>query len=61
MVHFEDILGQLDQPNLPGTVQEHPNWQRKLPLNLSDLLADPRLLALVGRIRSGRAGSAQAR
>lgn len=27
----EDLLGQEEQPNLPGTVNEHPNWRRRLP------------------------------
>jgi 4-alpha-glucanotransferase len=22
----------IDQPNIPGTVNEHPNWRRRLPL-----------------------------
>ncbi|MDI6747734.1 MAG: 4-alpha-glucanotransferase [Rhodocyclaceae bacterium] len=33
VVQPEDILGVLEQPNLPGTLEDqHPNWQRKLPL-----------------------------
>ncbi len=27
----EDVLGAEEQPNLPNTVQEHPNWRRRLP------------------------------
>lgn len=27
----EDALGLVEQPNLPGTVDEHPNWRRRLP------------------------------
>jgi len=26
----EDLLGERDQPNLPDTVEEHPNWRRRL-------------------------------
>jgi 4-alpha-glucanotransferase len=26
-----------DQANLPGTVDGHPNWRRKLPMKLEDL------------------------
>jgi 4-alpha-glucanotransferase len=26
------LLGQEDQPNLPGTITEHPNWRRRLPV-----------------------------
>jgi len=28
---LEDILGLEEQPNLPGTVEGHPNWQRRYP------------------------------
>jgi len=31
-VAIEDLLGVLDQVNVPGTTVEHPNWRRKLPL-----------------------------
>lgn len=27
----EDILRLEEQPNLPGTVEQHPNWRRRLP------------------------------
>jgi 4-alpha-glucanotransferase len=27
----EDALGLDQQPNLPGTVDGHPNWRRRLP------------------------------
>ena len=27
----EDILEVDEQPNLPGTVEQHPNWRRRLP------------------------------
>ncbi len=28
---MEDIVGLREQPNLPGTVDEHPNWRRRMP------------------------------
>lgn len=31
IVPIEDIAGEIEQPNLPGTVEEHPNWCRRLP------------------------------
>jgi (1->4)-alpha-D-glucan 1-alpha-D-glucosylmutase len=34
LVQAEDMLGQEEQANLPGTVNEHPNWRRKLSLEL---------------------------
>ncbi|MBS0534041.1 MAG: 4-alpha-glucanotransferase [Proteobacteria bacterium] len=30
MVSLEDILGIAEQINIPGTVDEHPNWRRKV-------------------------------
>lgn len=40
MVQPEDWLGVVEQNNLPGTVDEHPNWRRKLPLTVEALRAD---------------------
>jgi 4-alpha-glucanotransferase len=36
-IALDDILGERDQVNIPGTVNEHPNWRRKLPVMLEDL------------------------
>lgn len=37
MVQPEDMLGVMDQPNLPGTLEhQHPNWQRRLPVATED-------------------------
>jgi 4-alpha-glucanotransferase len=38
-ISLEDLLGVADQPNVPGTVDEHPNWRRKLPVAL-EAIAD---------------------
>ncbi|GLK81501.1 4-alpha-glucanotransferase [Methylopila turkensis] len=39
LVPLEDALGQTEQPNLPGTLDEHPNWRRRLPAPAPELLA----------------------
>ncbi|RVV99613.1 4-alpha-glucanotransferase [Mesobaculum littorinae] len=36
-VQIEDILGLEEQANLPGTVYDHPNWRRRLPVAAADL------------------------
>ncbi|WP_230480533.1 4-alpha-glucanotransferase [Sphingomonas sp. Leaf21] len=41
IVPIEDLLGLDEQPNLPGTTDEHPNWRRRLPGDLGDRLAEP--------------------
>jgi 4-alpha-glucanotransferase len=34
VVTMEDVLGLTEQVNIPGTVDEHPNWRRRLPVDL---------------------------
>jgi 4-alpha-glucanotransferase len=34
---LEDLLGVIDQPNIPGTVNEHPNWRQRLPLAIDEI------------------------
>ncbi|MFJ5488806.1 4-alpha-glucanotransferase, partial [Hansschlegelia beijingensis] len=41
LLPLEDALGQTEQPNLPGTLDEHPNWRRRLPAPAPQLLAEP--------------------
>jgi 4-alpha-glucanotransferase len=38
-ISLEDLLGVLDQPNIPGTVNEHPNWRQRLPVAIDGLVA----------------------
>ncbi|GAA2344011.1 4-alpha-glucanotransferase [Dactylosporangium salmoneum] len=41
-----DVLGEVRQPNLPGTSEQYPNWRIPLPLPLEKLTEDPRMLAI---------------
>jgi 4-alpha-glucanotransferase len=61
VISMEDALGMLEQPNLPGTVSEHPNWRRRLPASLDQLAGEPSLLA-IARImaEAGRANKPSA-
>jgi 4-alpha-glucanotransferase len=36
-ISLEDLLGVVDQPNIPGTVNEHPNWRQRLPLAIDEI------------------------
>jgi 4-alpha-glucanotransferase len=52
---LEDALGLVEQPNLPGTVDTHPNWRRRMPHAVDCLLDDPdasKRLALLNDARS---------
>ena len=46
VVQLEDIALARDQPNLPGTTDQHPNWRRRLTLTLERLPEDPRFAEL---------------
>ena len=47
MLPVEDALGSVEQPNLPGTLDQHPNWRRRLPGFADDLLDRP---DVIGRL-----------
>ncbi|MDQ0325296.1 4-alpha-glucanotransferase [Rhodopseudomonas julia] len=36
-VSLDDLAGARDQLNVPGTMDEHPNWRRRLPVDLDEL------------------------
>jgi len=52
MVQLEDLFGQKDQVNVPGTVDQYPNWRCKLRLNIEDWL-DQGNLAIYARAITG--------
>ncbi len=54
MVQIEDALGEIEQPNLPGTVDQHPNWRRRLGLPLEALADDEGVRALAAAVRTER-------
>jgi len=42
LVSLDDILGTLDQQNMPATVDSYPNWIQKAPVPLEEILSDSR-------------------
>jgi 4-alpha-glucanotransferase len=40
LIPLEDFLGDEAQPNLPGTVTEHPNWRRRLQVPAAEILQE---------------------
>jgi len=36
-ISLEDLLGVIDQPNIPGTINEHPNWRQRLPVAIDQI------------------------
>ena len=47
-----DVVGEPRQPNLPGTIDEYPNWRLPLPLTLEQLRADPRVAEITSAFRA---------
>jgi 4-alpha-glucanotransferase len=39
VIALDDVLGEIEQINIPGTLHEHPNWRRKLKTPLEQLPA----------------------
>jgi len=58
-VQAEDLAGALDQPNLPGTIDEHPNWRRKLPVGIDALLASEPARYILKAVTARRGRRAQ--
>jgi 4-alpha-glucanotransferase len=57
LVQLDDVLGEIDQVNLPGTTGEYPNWRRKSRVRLDDLPGDERIAQVASevgaRVRGG--------
>lgn len=45
LIAIEDAIGVRDQPNVPGTTTEKPNWRHRLPDDAATLLEDERVKA----------------
>lgn len=61
LVQVEDVAGEEEQANLPGTSDAHPNWRRRLSAELDDILDGAemeRIAALVAEERRRSAAAA---
>ncbi|GAA5234154.1 4-alpha-glucanotransferase [Verticiella sediminum] len=54
LLPLEDALGVVEQPNLPGTIDSHPNWRRRLPARVDDIGADARTQARLQTLSRAR-------
>ena len=52
LVSLDDVIGTIEQQNLPGTVNEHPNWKQKTPLTIGESITIKRLTNLFEALRS---------
>ena len=58
LIPLEDVLGTADAPNLPGTIDEHPNWRRRLPSPTAAELEHPEPAARLAALAAARADGA---
>jgi len=54
IIPFEDLAGLVEQPNLPGTIDEHPNWRRRMPDTTEALLQRPEVAARIDTLNATR-------
>jgi 4-alpha-glucanotransferase len=53
---LEDVLALQEQPNLPGTIDEHPNWRRRYDGPAASLLDAPQVAARLAAVVAARDG-----
>jgi len=54
LLPIEDVLAAPEQPNLPGTIDQHPNWRRRLSAPAEELLARPDVTARLAALNAAR-------
>jgi 4-alpha-glucanotransferase len=53
-IALEDLLELREQPNIPGTVDEHPNWRRRMPLCIDEIASQVDVEGLKAATRERR-------
>lgn len=54
MIPLEDLLGLAEQPNIPGTIDQHPNWRRRLEGDVETLLDDAAVQQRIESLNAAR-------
>lgn len=54
LLPLEDALGEVEQPNLPGPGDIHPNWRRRFAADTEQLLADEKVQQRLRRLNQAR-------
>ena len=54
---LDDALGVQERPNMPGTLDEWPNWRIALPMPLEEIETDPRPRAVAAALDRRRDSS----
>ena len=59
LVQLEDVLAEVEQANLPGTTDAHPNWCRQLSRSMEEIVDGSELRRIAGLIKEARLRSAR--
>jgi len=51
---IEDVVGLVEQPNLPGTIDSHPNWRMRLPATVEHVLEGDQVRTRLAAFDEGR-------
>lgn len=51
-VQMEDLLGIAEQVNLPGTIDEHPNWRQRLPVTVDAVFGGAIAQAIIAAVET---------
>jgi 4-alpha-glucanotransferase len=56
VVQLDDVLGCVEAQNLPGTIDQHPNWRRRYDITIDDLAQDARLVSIAALMKAANRG-----
>ncbi len=57
LIPLEDAIECEEQVNIPGTIDEHPNWLQKLSISLENLFEKNSVKAIVNAMKLARPNS----
>jgi 4-alpha-glucanotransferase len=56
VLQAEDLLGMMHPVNVPGTSEEHANWQRKMTCDLEDVFSSEYVRRVLAHVNAARQG-----
>ncbi|MCW8832974.1 MAG: 4-alpha-glucanotransferase, partial [Colwellia sp.] len=54
LIPLEDTLEIVEQVNIPGTIDQHPNWRQKLPVSLEEFFQQDSVSAIADAMQQAR-------
>ena len=54
LVQADDLAGETDPLNVPGTDREWPNWRRRVSVPVEELAESPRAKAILDAVKKER-------